>query len=104
MKKDNTNTDVEDMEAGCKSWNKKIKHETMKRDVEAYGYNGTPTKKRKTGFATYMDDVNDLRKFAKDDNKENTTNTAVVVEKKKETGEEAAPEGLVVEREEVVAE
>jgi hypothetical protein len=59
----------------------------MKRNVESYEYNGTPTKKRKTGFATYMDDVNDSRKFAKNENNENTTNTAVAVEEEKKKQE-----------------
>ena len=101
MKRDATNTDVQDMEACCKSWNKKIKREIMRRNVDKQK-TPSPSKKMKTAFATYMNDVNNSRKFGDDENKDNGAgNVNTNKEKKGKTGVE---ELVVVKKERNVAE
>jgi hypothetical protein len=100
MKKDNTNTDVEDMEACCKSWNKKITREIMRRDVDKQ-VQPLPGKKKKTAFATYLEDINNSRKYENDENKEKDVAT---IEAKKEKKKETGVGGLVVKKEGNVAE
>jgi hypothetical protein len=83
MKKDETNTDVADMEACCKSWNKKITREFMRRNVDQQE-EPSPGKKRKTAFATYLEDINNSRKSSDDENKENKVTTVVARKRKKD--------------------
>ena len=100
MKRDDTNTDVQDMEACCKSWNKKIQRIIMRCNVDKQ-HSPSPGKKRKTAFATYMHDVNNSRKFVDDENKENSAGT---MNAKKEKKAKTGVEELVVKKEGHVSE
>ncbi len=100
MKKDDTNTDFEDMEACLKSWNKRVTREVMRRNVNKQEQ-PSPGKKRKTAFATYLEDVNNARKYGNDENKENNVAT---IETEKEKKKETGVGGLVVKEEGNVAE